>query len=316
MVMGGYVNCSCPRLFVMARAITSVFMFWFHVSCWWSTELSPQRLWLAFNLSLESPHRDFPCVLCYIDSMPKHKKRLRGKPRRGSPWRPRRPSFFEHDSSSPAQPSLSQPPPPTASSTPLDLISRSPYPSLRLLFAPPGSEQPPIQRSTLPSTLGDEPPPRRRAPGNDSTPSVDATTPEQIKDKLGILYGLVFELRQGVEDLQFRLQLANDWATLFLQLLSSLYEIFHSTPVNAETANGEAMGSEFPPQAQGTATTTGDMVTQGTAAPLPEDPARKDRAAEKKEEVEMQWGDGTTIVEEEPWTGDLNATWPGYAPTV
>jgi hypothetical protein len=110
--------------------------------------------------------------------------------------------------------------------------------------------------------------------------------------------------------------LSNDRATLFLQLLSSLYEIFHSTPVDADTANGEATGSANPPQAQGTATTTGDVVTQGAAAPLPEDLARNDRAAEKKEEVEMQWGDGTTIVEEEPWTGDLNATWPGYAPSV
>jgi hypothetical protein len=43
---------------------------------------------------------------------------------------------------------------------------------------------------------------------------------------------------------------------------------------------------------------------------------RHDRGAEKKEELDVQWGDGTTIVEEEPWTGDLNATWPGYAPSV
>jgi hypothetical protein len=42
---------------------------------------------------------------------------------------------------------------------------------------------------------------------------------------LSILYGLVFKLRQGVEDLQFRLQLNNEKVALFLQLLSSMHEV-------------------------------------------------------------------------------------------
>jgi hypothetical protein len=29
-----------------------------------------------------------------------------------------------------------------------------------------------------------------------------------------------------------------------------------------------------------------------------------------------QWADQTTYVEEEPWTEDLHATWPGYLPGV
>ena len=29
-----------------------------------------------------------------------------------------------------------------------------------------------------------------------------------------------------------------------------------------------------------------------------------------------QWADQTTYVEEEPWTEDLHATWPGYLPSV
>jgi hypothetical protein len=53
---------------------------------------------------------------------------------------------------------------------------------------------------------------------------VDTVHDEQLKDKLPILYGLVFELRQEVEDLQFRLQLNNQKIALFLQLLSSLHE--------------------------------------------------------------------------------------------
>jgi hypothetical protein len=31
-----------------------------------------------------------------------------------------------------------------------------------------------------------------------------------------------------------------------------------------------------------------------------------------KAEVEVQWADGVTYVEEEPWIEDLHATWPGY----
>jgi hypothetical protein len=43
-----------------------------------------------------------------------------------------------------------------------------------------------------------------------------------------------------------------------------------------------------------------------------EDTAKNDLGTETKEEVEVLWADETTYVEEEPWTGDLNATWPGY----
>jgi hypothetical protein len=233
-----------------------------------------------------------------------------------------------------AQPSHTPPAPPTASLNSLEVIPRSPCSSLRLLLAPSGTEPHSTQRSAFPRTLGEEPPPPTRAPGSSGIPSFDATTGEQVKDKLAILYGLVFELRQGVEDLQFRLQLSNDKVTLFLQLLSSLHETFLSTPEeatfkqapDADTADGEAKESATSTQAQGAATTTGDVVMQGAAEPslkvtgsatmAEQDIVRHDRGAEKKEEVEEQWGDGTTIVEEEPWTGDLNATWPGYASGV
>jgi hypothetical protein len=43
-----------------------------------------------------------------------------------------------------------------------------------------------------------------------------------------------------------------------------------------------------------------------------QDTTKNDLGTETKEEVEVQWADGTTYVEEEPWTGDLHATWPGY----
>jgi hypothetical protein len=147
---------------------------------------------------------------------------------------------------------------------------------------------------------------------------------------LAILYGLVFELRQGVEDLQFRLQLTNEKVALFLQLLSSMHETFLSTPEGAtsrqepeaDTAEGEVKARATSKQEPWAATTVGDVAMQcaaeselkrdGSATMAEEDTAKNDLGTETKEEVEVQWGDGTTYVEEEPWTGDLNATWPGY----
>jgi hypothetical protein len=238
--MGRRVYCPRPPHFDMARVIFSVVTLWCYGFCWWLAELPPPRPWPAFESacwSLEAPHRDHLCVY----TMPKHKRRLRGKPRRGSPWRPRRPSFFSHDTSpsapsrhlQEAQPSHTPPAQSTASFNSLDLIPRSPCSSLPLLLAPTGTEPQSTQRSAFPSTLGEEPPPPKWDSGSSGIPSVDATTSDLVKDKLAILYGLVFELRQGVEDLQFRLQLSNDKVTLFLQLLSSLHETFLSTPADA-----------------------------------------------------------------------------------
>jgi hypothetical protein len=46
------------------------------------------------------------------------------------------------------------------------------------------------------------------------------------------------------------------------------------------------------------------------------DDARNSPGAATKEQSETQWGDGTAWIEEEPWPGDLSATWPGYASGV
>ena len=34
------------------------------------------------------------------------------------------------------------------------------------------------------------------------------------------------------------------------------------------------------------------------------------------EKAEVKWADQVTYVEEEPWTKDFHATWPGYMPDV
>jgi hypothetical protein len=235
---------------------------WCHCFCWWLEELPPPLPWPTYKCaywSLEAPHHDHPCDLSCVQSMPKHKRRLRGKPRRGSPWRPRRPSFFSHDMP-PSAPSLhlqeAQPSQHSSSSADCKLQFPGSDSSVAMLFSAftprsSGTEPHSTQRSAFPRALGEEPPPPTRVPGSSGIPPFDATTGEQVKDKLAILYGLVFELRQGVEDLQFRLQLSNDKVTLFLQLLSSLHETFLSTPEeatfkqapDADTADGEAKES-------------------------------------------------------------------------
>jgi hypothetical protein len=87
----------------------------------------------------------------------------------------------------------------------LAIIPRPLCSSSRLLLAPPVAEPTPTPLSASPRNLGGEQPPSSRKPGNNGHPSSDSINGEQIKDNLSILYGLVFELRQGVEDLAISL---------------------------------------------------------------------------------------------------------------
>jgi hypothetical protein len=70
------------------------------------------------------------------------------------------------------------------------------------------------------------PPPSSDRP-HQAHSSADDIHGERLIDKLAILQGLVFDLRRGVEDLQFRLELNNEQIGLFLQLLSSLQATIH-----------------------------------------------------------------------------------------
>jgi hypothetical protein len=221
--MGRQVYCPRPLRYNMERAIVSIVtLCGFGFYCWLA-ELLSLHPWPAFESiywSLEAPRH---CHL-YVHTMPKHKRRLRGKPRRGDPWKPRRPSLSSRDASPPApsrhlqeaEPSHTHTTQSIASFNLMDLILRSPCSSLPLLHAPTGLELHSAQHSALPRTLDAAPPPLKRDSGSSGTTSVDAATSDLVKDKLANLYGLVFELRQGVEDLQFRLQLSNEKATLFL----------------------------------------------------------------------------------------------------
>jgi hypothetical protein len=134
-----------------------------------------------------------PCELSHPASTPGPMPRERGRPRRGSPWRPRRPSFSPPGS----QPHslaivpwvANTPPRPCSAST-------EPIPVLPPVVDPPRSSS-------------EGPPPPRR-PGNYDHQNPVSSTGVQLRDSLENIYGLVFELRQGVDDLHFRVHSTND----------------------------------------------------------------------------------------------------------
>jgi hypothetical protein len=171
--------------------------------------------------------------------------------------------------------------------------------------------------SALPRTLEDQNPPSSCKQGHKEHPSADTVHDEQLKDKLSILYGLVFELRQGVEDLQFRLQLNNEKVALFLQLLSSMHEAVLSDPGGATSKPGpsddtvdveEDKQSATLRQEPG-ATTQGEDVMMQCAEELGrkrngsetlakrqmQDTARSNQNIDTNAEVDVQWGDGTRL---------------------
>jgi hypothetical protein len=56
--------------------------------------------------------------------------------------------------------------------------------------------------------------------------------------------------------------------------------------------------------------------SETVAEPQTQDTARTSQSIDNTAKVEVQWGDGTTIIEEEPWPGDLQGTWPGYVSSI
>jgi hypothetical protein len=144
----------------------------------------------------------------------------------------------------------------------------------------------------------------------------------QLRESLDIIYGLVFELRQGVEDLHFLLQTTDDKIMTLLQLLASMREAFPSYPVGAnseEVPQTAAIGGDAKEQCsvEKGREQTGCMTTEVASASrqLQHMMTDVDGAADKVT-GEVLWENEVTYVEEEPWPGDLQATWSGYLPGV
>ena len=66
---------------------------------------------------------------------------------------------------------------------------------------------------------------------------------ENFKERLGILYDLVFELRREMADLKFRLQATEDNVATFLHILSTMQSELSSDPTG--TTPGEALDTEM-----------------------------------------------------------------------
>jgi len=80
-----------------------------------------------------------------------------------------------------------------------------------------------------------EPPPCK--PQNTKNQSSDSFFITQLRENLVILFGLVFELREGLEDIQFHMQAMDLKVAVHIQLLSSLQVAFPSDL--ADTASTE-----------------------------------------------------------------------------
>jgi hypothetical protein len=160
--------------------------------------------------------------------------RPRGRPKRGSPWKPRRPSITPSDSTS-----GDSSPPRHAKTIPVSLrapqlssmaiISRTPISILRLSHDPtelPSSSKP---SGDPPDNLGDHPSPHT-APKRAGPCFPENIDKVQFAESLAILQDLVFELRQEIGDLQYRFQATEGKVASFMLILSSMHEALFSAP--------------------------------------------------------------------------------------
>jgi hypothetical protein len=166
-----------------------------------------------------------------------------------------------------------------------------------------------------------------------------------LQDSLAILHGLVFELRQGLDDLQFRLEILDGKTSALLQILSTFQGAFHFTPDAAgaaehthagdsserglPTGDGDsgqamhmAMDEEYTPREE---ETPGEYVAAGMGLHAPRevggtrpDDRREGGDSDAATHEKMEWRGED--VEEEPWDQATYATspsgWPGYKPSV
>jgi hypothetical protein len=169
-----------------------------------------------------------PSALPIDCSMP----RPRGKPRRGAPWRPRRPSLSPPDTSSDdSQPGLQTVSSPVNLQPPhfgsMAIIPNSSI-TLHRLLPDPGPSQP------LDSNLGHG----QTSQSQSSPPATGSPAPfdkAQLRDNLATLYTLVFELRQEVADLHFRVEVTEIKVADCLQILASLRDaLFPNSDAEAE----------------------------------------------------------------------------------
>jgi hypothetical protein len=221
--------------------------------------------------------------------------RLWGRPRRGSPWKPRRPSISRSASSSLSSSSRSQ-------SGHLSFTSRRTMHDHSLSWAlVPCAVTPPPRQPGDPSVPPPhpEPDPHQTSRGAGPLPR-DSFTPAQLWDSLTALFDLVFGIRQGVEDLNFRLQETDVKVDLFLRTLASLQDSL----IPRQNEDSPVQEPNAPQEEAADATRDKDMgATSGSKV----DNTVADGEGDKN------WADQITYIEEEPWTEDIQPKWPTHS---
>lgn len=126
-----------------------------------------------------------------------------------------------------------------------------------------------------------------------------------FRDRLLIMNDLVFELRQEMADLNYRLQNTDEKVASCLQLLSSMQGALTVEPVEVMPREAPAVATEEGPS---TAQRPVNREPVKTEHDRRDEGIERDKAGEPAHEP--------TYIEEEPWPGDLSPMWPAYMPGV
>jgi hypothetical protein len=194
--------------------------------------------------------------------------RPRGRPRRGSPWKPRRPSVSPSDS-----PSISSSPRHHSGHLSAYSHDRMNSHSTRGALVPRTSSSPlhyPHSPSVTPfdptsdfdplGFLGGVEHSQHASRGAGPLPRGPFTN-VQLWDSMAALYDLVFGIRQGVEDLNYRLQETRAKVDLFLRTLTSL-----QSSLTSSSTEDAPMEEPDAATAAATGTTTGAAPGAATGA--------------------------------------------------
>jgi len=254
-----------------------------------------------------SPHPWSFSFLSGCNSLAMPRYRPRGKPKRGSSWKPRRPPLTSSDSSasdvSPPRPAdlgpvPLRPPQPRS----MAVIPHTPTSVMRLSLIPPELPSSSMHPGE-PSAKWSEPPPPQPAPRRAGLCYPEHLDRIQFAESLGTLHDLAFELRREVADLKYRFQITEAKVDSFMQIVSSMHEALLAAPedtYHAEHAEATPLSTQ-PSEAAG--------PQQRESRPGSEEAASTREAAEP-------WDYGVTVIEEEQGSGDAPATWPTYKPTI
>jgi hypothetical protein len=130
---------------------------------------------------------------------------------------------------------------------------------------------------------------------------------EHFRERLGILYDLVFELRREVADFKFRIQATEDNVASFLRTLSAMHSELSPDP--SGTPMGEAPAADIVGVLR-------QAATRKRPAEHSDPVENKEREVTKEPAVEQPGNEQPSNTVAEPWAAELRDTWLGFSPGV